>query len=694
MTATATTLGPGLLSGFAKRPGTPDIPPMPVVGSARVRSLDGLRAIAVTAVIGFHLGVGWLPGGLLGVDMFFVLSGFLITSLLVTERDRIGRISLKGFYSRRARRLLPAMLLVLIVTLVVWRLTADPSRFPGLRGDATATLGYVANWHFAFSGQGYFDQLAPPSPLLHLWSLAVEEQFYLVWPLVVIITLRFGSRRLLLAVAMAGAAASTALISVLSVRGVDANRLYYGTDTRATAVLVGAALALAAPTLVRAAARPRARLAILATGLVAATSLALIMTHTGGQDAWLYRGGFLAVALGVGAVIGASVAAPTSPFARLLACPPLPYLGRISYGLYLWHWPVTLWLTHSRTELSGPALLGVRLAVTLACAMSSWHFLEQPILRGTLRVPAPRITAPAVLAAAAVALVALPPPGVAAATAGVADSHVARLRTHPPAPPGQGPKTLVEGDSVALTLAADLAVAAADPANRQNSFTVLSKARIGCALSVLEPIRWRGRSAPELDSCRTWERDWQADVDAERPAVAVMLTGRWDIMDRMMDGRWVYPGDARYDAYLAHQLDRAIEILASRGAKVVLLTSPYFAPGERPDGTTWPEDDPARVDAFNRLLWDAASRHPDAVRVYDLNAILSPHGRFQRYDDTGRVMLRSDDGIHIPTWDRANRATYATGLAAGNYIAARLFPAIQQWLREGSAGGPAPRGVP
>ena len=339
----------------------------------------------------------------------------------------------------------------------------------------------------------------------------------------------------------------------------------------------GAALALAAPALVRAAGRPRARLAILATGLVAATSLVLIMTHTGGRTpgstaavSWRSRSPS-------GLSSASSVAAPTSPFARLLACPPLPYLGRISYGLYLWHWPVTLWLTHSRTGLSGPALLGVRLAVTLACAMASWHLLEQPILRGTLRVPAPRITAPAVLAAAAVALVALPPPGAAAATAGVADSDVARLRTLPPAPPGQGPKMLVEGDSVALTLAADLAVAAADPANRQHSFTVLDKARIGCALSVLEPIAWRGRSGPELDSCRTWERDWQADVDAERPAVAVMLTGRWDIMDRMMDGRWVYPGDARYDAYLARQLDRAIEILASRGAKVVLLTSPYFA---------------------------------------------------------------------------------------------------------------------
>ena len=250
------------------------------------------------------------------------------------------------------------MLLVLIVTLVVWRLTADPSRFPGLRGDATATLGYVANWHFAFSGQGYFDQLAPPSPLLHLWSLAVEEQFYLVWPLVVIITLRFGSRRLLLAVAMAGAAASTALISVLSVRGVDASRLVLRDSTPAPRPS-SSGLRWPWP-------RPRwsggrqaeGTAEIPGHGLVAATSLVLIMTHTWGQDAWLYRGGFLAVALAVGAVIGASVAAPTSPFARLLACPPPPYLGRISYGLYLRHWPVTLWLTHSRTGLSGPALLG------------------------------------------------------------------------------------------------------------------------------------------------------------------------------------------------------------------------------------------------------------------------------------------------------------------------------------------------
>jgi hypothetical protein len=241
---------------------------------------------------------------------------------------------------------------------------------------------------------------------------------------------------------------------------------------------------------------------------------------------------------------------------------------------------------------------------------------------------------------------------------------------------------LVEGDSVALTLGIDLAVAAADPANRDTSFTVLDKARIGCALSVLEPIVWRGESGPELDSCRTWERDWQADVDAERPAVAVMLTGRWDVMNRMMDGRWVWPGDAGYDAYLARQLDRAIEILSSRGALVVLLTSPYFASGERPDGGTWPEDDPARVDAFNGLVRDTANRHPGVAQVYDLNALLSPHGRFQRYDDTGRVMLRAADGIHIATWDPAEPASYGTGRDAGDYIAARLFPAVRQWLRD------------
>ena len=477
------------------------------------------------------------------------------------------------------------------------------------------------------------------------------------------------------------------LISVLSLRGVDASRLYYGTDTRATAVLVGAVAALAAPALVRAASRARARPAILAAGFVAATSLALIMTHAGGQDAWLYRGGFLAVALAVAVVIGVAVAAPASAFARLLTCPPLPYLGRISYGLYLWHWPVTLWLTHARTGLSGPALLGARLAVTLGCAVASWHLLEQPILRGTLRVPAPRVTAPAVLAAAAVALIAVPPPVAAASTAGIADRDVARLRTVPPAPPGPGPKMLVEGDSVALTLGADLALVAADPANRPAAFTVLDKARIGCGLSLLEPIAWRGQTGSELASCRSWERDWQADVDAGRPAVAVMLTGRWDVMDRMLDGRWVHPGDAGYDAYLARQLDRAIEILGSRGALVVLLTSPYFASGERPDGGAWPEDDPARVDAFNRLLWQAAGRHPDVARVFDLNAVLSPHGRFQRYDDTGQIMLRAADGIHIATWDPGNPATYAAGRETGNYIAARLFPAIQQWL-QGSPSAP------
>jgi hypothetical protein len=161
-------------------------------------------------------------------------------------------------------------------------------------------------------------------------------------------------------------------------------------------------------------------------------------------------------------------------------------------------------------------------------------------------------------------------------------------------------------------------------------------------------------------------------------------------MDRMMDGRWMRPGDAGYDAYLARQLDRAIEILGSRGALVVLLTSPYFSSGETPDGGAWPEDDPGRVDAFNRLLWAAAARHSADARVFDLNAVLSPHGRFQRYDASGQIMLRADDGIHIATWDPGNPATYATGRATGNYLAARLFPTIQQWLQE-SANRPADR---
>ncbi|MGF7238354.1 MAG: acyltransferase family protein, partial [Frankia sp.] len=386
-----------------------------VGGSRHWPALDGLRAIAVLAVLLYHAGVTWLPGGLLGVDLFFVLSGFLITGLLLGEWNRSGRIDLARFWGRRARRLLPALLVLLLAVCAYARFVASPTQAASLRDDGLATLFYVGNWRFALSHQGYFDTTAP-SPLRHTWSLAVEEQFYLVWPLVVILVLGLASRRapkkrraprpaarLLRRVALVGAVGSAATAAVMSTAGVNDSRIYYGTDTRSQALFVGAALA--ATLVLRGEPTGRAKRAILATaGAVAMGAVLVVFATVGGQSTGLYQGGFLALAVAVVVALASVVMLPASPLARALSVPPLRYVGRISYGLYLYHWPLFLTMTAGRTHLTGHALLGARFAATFVVAAVSARFVEQPIRAGTFRIPRPRAFAPAPGAAVAVAV--------------------------------------------------------------------------------------------------------------------------------------------------------------------------------------------------------------------------------------------------------------------------------------------------
>ncbi len=208
--------------------------------------LDGLRALAVIAVLLYHAGLAWIPGGFLGVEVFFVISGYLITALLLAEWRGRGRVALKAFWLRRARRLLPALYLLLVVTLA-YAVVFLPGEVAGLRGDALAAFGYVTNWYLVFGQESYFEAVGRPSLLKHLWSLAVEEQFYLLWPLVFAVGMGVGATRLrrrrVVTVALAGAVASAMVMAVLYVPGVDPSRIYYGTDTRATGLLFGAALA-------------------------------------------------------------------------------------------------------------------------------------------------------------------------------------------------------------------------------------------------------------------------------------------------------------------------------------------------------------------------------------------------------------------------------------------------------------------
>lgn len=350
-----------------------------------------MRGLAVIAVLLFHGGVSWAGGGFLGVDAFFVLSGYLITRLLIEERSRAGRISLRAFWVRRIRRLFPALLALLLLVCLYAAFLATPDTRHRLRLDALATLSYVANWRLAASGTGYFDRLALPSPLQHTWSLAIEEQFYLLWPLVVVAAFRWARRplRTLLVIAGGAVLASALAMAVLYSPGVDPSRVYYGTDTRAQSVLVGVALALllagaAGRAAEQSALRRRDRWGLEVAGGTGAAFTAWAWTTSTGGSAWLYRGGFAACGVAVAAVLADVVLVPEGLLSRLLSVSPLQVLGRISYGLYLWHWPIFLAVNGERTSLHGPALLALRLAATLAVSVLSFRFLELPVRHGAI----------------------------------------------------------------------------------------------------------------------------------------------------------------------------------------------------------------------------------------------------------------------------------------------------------------------
>jgi peptidoglycan/LPS O-acetylase OafA/YrhL len=338
--------------------------------------IDALRAIAVLAVFFYHAGAGWMPGGFLGVDVFFVISGYLITALLLSEFRKHDHVSVIAFWLRRARRLLPAVAVMIAVTLIVAALLI-PSDINRLRGDGLASLLYVNNWHLILTHQSYFQSFGRPSLFRHLWSLSVEEQFYLLWPLLFAAGMAlFGRKRLLMGV-IAGALLSTLLMIVLF-DPFNTNRVFYGTDTRAVGLLVGVALALVwHPNDLREGGR-RAGWMLNVIGVVA---LALILRDfftVHDFEPSLYKGGFLLLAIFTGALV-ATLAHPAARLGRILGNPPLVWLGLRSYSFYLWHWPI-LMLTrpHLDVPLSGPFLVVLQLGATLLLADLSYRYVEQP----------------------------------------------------------------------------------------------------------------------------------------------------------------------------------------------------------------------------------------------------------------------------------------------------------------------------
>ncbi|MEJ7814219.1 MAG: acyltransferase family protein [Rubrobacter sp.] len=360
--------------------------PKPVGSSQRyMPGLDGLRAIAVLAVIAYHLDPGLAPGGVLGVSVFFTLSGYLITDLLLGQREALGRLRLGDFWLRRARRLLPALFLMLAVV-VAWVTLLDRSLLPGLRGDVLAAVAYVSNWWNIVRDASYFARFGPPPPLDHLWSLAVEEQFYLIWPFLLWLGLRYVPGRFTLAgLTLAGAALSAAAMAWIYEPGVDPTRVYEGTDTRAFALLVGAALAMVWPSRKLRAdlITVRGRLLLDTAGVVGLVVIGLLIWRTSEYSPFLYKGGILLLTVGTVLAVTALVH-PASWLGVAVGWAPLRWLGVRSYGIYLWHYPIIVLTAPSMQQKASLGLEVIQVVATIAVAALSWRFFEEPIRRGAM----------------------------------------------------------------------------------------------------------------------------------------------------------------------------------------------------------------------------------------------------------------------------------------------------------------------
>jgi peptidoglycan/LPS O-acetylase OafA/YrhL len=618
----------------------------PVVRLPHQPALDGLRAVSVLVVIAYHLGWGWFGGGYLGVEVFFVVSGFLITALLLDERDMTGTISLRQFWIRRARRLLPALatMLVVVAAYAAWQV---PDALARLRSDLVASVFYVSNWWQIWTGQGYFDQLGRPPLLRHLWSLAVEEQWYLVFPVAFgALAARVGARVGRAGAVLGGLAVASAVwFVVLADPTGDATRAYVGTDTRASGLLAGSALACVWRPWRHPAAGRRALPLLDAAGFGA---LALLAIAVVGFDTYgfflpteslgpvLYRGGMAAVSLVSLVAIAAAVHPGARRFRTVLATSALQWVGRRSYGLYLWHWPVIVVFTEADTGMSGWQLLAFRVAVTVLATELTYAYVETPIRE---RRWARR---PALAAGLAVALV-VPfagyrlagaeevdlatgpvPAGGASEVTPASTAGASTAGTVPEAasggavsagPPGTAVSTpgrrtvAVVGDSQAMTLVRNA------PGTATAAFGLVDGSIEGCGLFPGGSMRSSAGFRRFFDPCKDAPQRWARSVASAKADAALVLIGAWDVFDLDRNGTVLRFGTPEHDAVLLGTLRAGIEAVSAAGATTVLLEVPCYRPIAVGGLPLLPErGEDARVRHLNDVLRRVAAEEPQRAR--------------------------------------------------------------------------------
>lgn len=358
-------------------------------GSKYIPALDGLRAFAVIAVVLYHMSANLLPSGLLGVTLFFVLSGYLITGILIREWSQTGKIDLPRFWIHRVRRLFPAIVFMLCAVLIITALVA-PDMLTKLRNDLFAALFWFTNWWYIFQDLSYFEAMGAPSPVTHFWSLAIEEQFYVVWPPLLLLLFKGkvkkqSIQRIILGLAIV----SVLLMALLYVPDGDPSRVYYGTDTRAFSLLIGAFLAFVLPVHRvcghgRKGLKPKQREVIGIVGIICCVGIILLMVFVDGYSPFLYYGGILLVSVLTGGLIIALVD-PHNVIAKVFSWKPLVYVGKISYGIYIWHYPILLLMTDFNSASETPFWwFIIEALVVLGVSAFSYRFVEQPIRQGCL----------------------------------------------------------------------------------------------------------------------------------------------------------------------------------------------------------------------------------------------------------------------------------------------------------------------
>jgi peptidoglycan/LPS O-acetylase OafA/YrhL len=557
-------------------------------------------------VLLFHAD-GLLPGGYLGVDLFFVLSGYLITSLLLAEHRATGRIDLYAFWVRRCRRLFPALLALMPAVAAYGWFFARPEELHTLRSQALASLGYVANWYAIFDHRSYWQLFSAPSPLEHTWSLSIEEQFYVIWPVLLVLTLRRYNARFVLLLSVLLTLVSMAAMVLLFSRG-DSSRAYLGTDTRMSGILAGAALAVVVA--------PGSALPVWLTrwldglGAAAAVCLALACWRLGGTSPFLYHGGFWLTELGVLVLITCATLDRKSVVARLLSVRPLTWLGTISYGVYLWHWPVNVLLTAERSQLHGAPLQVLRLALSLGVAMLSYRFVERPIRQRGLPFGRPQYLVPAAVTLAVLLIV--------HATYARAGSTAAR--------------TEASGNVSGLELARYRVVVFGD--STANS--------LGWGLRALHEkdmaVELFGKDGCSMLSGRCDGEQWAERVRALRPDVTLVYLAGAFLYGFGRDGGWHTACFADWDAKFEQSLTRGLQDLEKTRGSVFVATAPY--PAGRWDTLEYRK----QIDCINASLRKAAAQAP-SVRILDLHDRICPTSTCQQ-DVPGHGPLRPD-GVHF-----------------------------------------------